>query len=315
MSVLVSAVIPTYRRPSDVVRAVRSALEQTYEQLEVIVVVDGPHEPTSEALAAIDDERLRVVVLDENVGNAEARNVGIANARGDYVALLDDDDLWMPDKIARQVALAEASALRWPIVSCRLRATNETQTFVWPRRLPEADQPICEYLFCRRTPSTGEGMVQTSTVLAPTALFREVVFQRGLKRYVDVDWVLRAARRPEVGLVFVDSEAPLSVWRIEEGRKRITTGADWRWDLDWIRERRALVTPRAYAAFVLTLPSVRAARDGDRSAFRALLEEALRAARPSAGELAYHVGNFAAPMGLRRRLAGLVARRRRVVRE
>jgi glycosyltransferase involved in cell wall biosynthesis len=91
----ISVVIPTRNRAALVPRAVHSALAQTLRDIEVIVVVDGPDPDTVEALAAIDDPRLRVVALDASGGAPAARNVGARNAGAPWVALLDDDDEWL----------------------------------------------------------------------------------------------------------------------------------------------------------------------------------------------------------------------------
>src|SRR5579862_6769377 len=105
----VSAVIPTRNRPHLVTRAVQSALDQTYADIEVIVVVDGPDPATEDALAQFDDKRLRLIVLPEPVGAARARNVGVEAAWGDWIALLDDDDEWLPEKTRAQMQAAERS--------------------------------------------------------------------------------------------------------------------------------------------------------------------------------------------------------------
>ncbi|OYW83480.1 MAG: hypothetical protein B7Z20_12545, partial [Sphingobium sp. 32-64-5] len=85
---LFTVVIPTYNRRDTVVEAVRSALEQTVADVEVIVVDDGSTDGTPSAVAAIGDERIHVIVQ-ANGGAAAARNRGIAFARGRYVAFLD----------------------------------------------------------------------------------------------------------------------------------------------------------------------------------------------------------------------------------
>src|ERR1044071_7690025 len=95
----VSVVIPTLRRPALVTRAVGSVLAQTIENIEVIVVVDGPDEDTRSALAAITDPRLRVIQLSTQGGAPHARNSGVAEARARWTALLDDDDEWLPRKL------------------------------------------------------------------------------------------------------------------------------------------------------------------------------------------------------------------------
>src|SRR5271156_1846095 len=119
-SELVSAVIPTRNRPDLVQRAVLSALHQTHTQLEVIDVIDGEDRSSEESLAQIEDARLKVMPLRVNVGGSEARNIGIRAARGIWIALLDDDDEWLPGKIAAQLQMARASDSAFPVVSSRV---------------------------------------------------------------------------------------------------------------------------------------------------------------------------------------------------
>lgn len=106
---LVSVVIPTYNRASTVRAAIDSVLSQTWRNLELLVVDDASTDDTAPMLAAFSDPRLRYLPQERNGGVARARNRGIAEARGRYVAFLDSDDTWMPEKLARQVALLEAS--------------------------------------------------------------------------------------------------------------------------------------------------------------------------------------------------------------
>ena len=95
----VSVIIPTYRRPALVPRAVQSALAQTLRAIEVIVVMDGPDPATECALAGIRDPRLQIVRLPIRRGLANARNAGIAFVRTRWVALLDGDDEWFSEKL------------------------------------------------------------------------------------------------------------------------------------------------------------------------------------------------------------------------
>lgn len=99
---LVSAIIPTYNRP-DVKEAVESALNQTYENIEVIVVDDHSDTPASERLESLKSENLKIRRHDTNRMVSAARNTGIENAEGEYVAFLDDDDRWREEKIERQM--------------------------------------------------------------------------------------------------------------------------------------------------------------------------------------------------------------------
>ena len=108
----VSVVIPTKDRPEMLRRAVVSVIGQTYEPIELIVVDDGSAEPAREAIDDLgpgDLERFMVQRHERNQGGAAARNTGIREARGEYIAFLDDDDRWTPHKLEKQVtALREA---------------------------------------------------------------------------------------------------------------------------------------------------------------------------------------------------------------
>ena len=112
----VSVVIPTRNRPDLVVRAVRSALEQTFGDLEVVVIMDGPDAATKAALAKIHDIRLRSLELPLSLGGAAARNAGVRAATGEWIAFLDDDDEWLAGKLARQLEVAHESEAPEPII-------------------------------------------------------------------------------------------------------------------------------------------------------------------------------------------------------
>lgn len=109
---MVSCIIPTYKRSDTLLRAVRSVLSQTYKNLEVIVIDDNePNDEfslaTQEKLNTITDERIRYIQQEKHINGAVARNVGIRAASGQYIALLDDDDEWMPKKLEKQIAYME----------------------------------------------------------------------------------------------------------------------------------------------------------------------------------------------------------------
>lgn len=98
----VSVIIPTYNRAHLVGDSIRSVLAQTYDSVEVIVVDDGSTDDTAEVIAAISDPRLRYI-RQPNRGRSNARNHALSLARGRYIAFLDSDDLFLPDKLERQV--------------------------------------------------------------------------------------------------------------------------------------------------------------------------------------------------------------------
>jgi glycosyltransferase involved in cell wall biosynthesis len=115
----ISVVIPTYNRAGLLPRAVASALAQTMAPAEVLIVDDGSTDDTR-AVCAQWSAPVRYIAT-ANGGVARARNVGIAEARGDWVALLDSDDEWEPAKLEAQCAALDAApAARWSITGCTL---------------------------------------------------------------------------------------------------------------------------------------------------------------------------------------------------
>src|SRR5262249_17369439 len=104
---LVSVVIPCYNGAGYVARAIQSALAQTYSCVEILVVDDGSTDSTS-AVAGGFGSSVTVIRHAKNAGLSAARNTGIKNAKGDYVAFLDSDDWWDEDKIRQQMALLAA---------------------------------------------------------------------------------------------------------------------------------------------------------------------------------------------------------------
>lgn len=116
----VSVAISTWNRAHLVGRAIRSALAQTFEDIEVLVVDDGSTDATPDVLAGVDDSRVRRVRHDRNHGISRTRNTAIRLARGEWIAFHDDDNEWVPDYLERQLA----RAARWPdagVVYCRAR--------------------------------------------------------------------------------------------------------------------------------------------------------------------------------------------------
>lgn len=109
---LVSAVIPTYNRTQQTIAAIESVLAQTYPHFEIIVVDDGSTDGSGQAVERFISQRTnppqQIVFLSQrNQGASIARNAGIARAQGEYIAFLDSDDVWVPEKLERQVQAFE----------------------------------------------------------------------------------------------------------------------------------------------------------------------------------------------------------------
>jgi len=307
---LVSVVIPTFRRPQLVRRAVEGVLRQSMREIEAIVVVDGHDPEVLQALGSVSDTRLRVKTLATGLGCAGARNAGVSEARARWIAFLDDDDEWFPNKLEIQVRTAEQCGYLHPIVSCRFIARSAEGDLVWPRRTPAIDEPISEYLFCQSGLRGGDGLVLPSTVLTTKDLLLQVPFRADLPRHNDVDWLLRATAVEGVKVLFVSDPEPLVIWHIDTNRDRISNTADWRYSLGWIEENRRLVTPRAYASFLLIWASSTAARGRGWKAFWTLPWQAFRKGKPRFIDFMAHFLIWLVPPKIRSRVSVLVEAKR-----
>jgi hypothetical protein len=244
----VSAVIPTRNRPEWVYRAMQSVLSQTHQNIEAIVVIDGPDPETESALKALRDPRVQVIALTENVGGSEARNIGIRAARGEWIGLLDDDDLWLPRKIEQQLNRAKQSNARYPVISSRVLGRTDKGDYPLPKLVYDGGQPVGDYLFCRNGFSNSNGLLQTSTLLAPRVFMLLQPFRRGLKKHQDWDWILRAAQHPDCTIVMLPEV--LSVFDMAGVRKSVSRALAWKFSADWAREMRPFLSTRAYSHFI-----------------------------------------------------------------
>ena len=266
---MVTVVIPTFNRPKFLTRAIESVLRQTIRNFEVIVIIDGFDPATKDAIEQIHDPRVRYLELTVKVGGAEARNIGVRLANGKWIALLDDDDEWLPKKLERQLAPTQSVPIDGMLVTSRyICHSPETADVVRPRRLPRTGEQISEFMFDYLC------YFQTSTFLCSKSLYLRVPFDRELLFFHDIDWFLRVSQDKAFELVVIDE--PLSVYHVPVERFSITSALDWKARLEWGRCRRHLLSKRAYSRFVIGTCVGRAVEDGAGwKGFATLLKEAV----------------------------------------
>jgi teichuronic acid biosynthesis glycosyltransferase TuaG len=104
MNELVSIIMPSYKSQNTIGDSIKSVLDQTYINWELLIVDDYSNDGSSEYISSfLDDRRINLISLKSNVGAAQARNEAISQANGRYIAFLDSDDLWHPDKLEKQI--------------------------------------------------------------------------------------------------------------------------------------------------------------------------------------------------------------------
>ena len=199
---LVSVVIPTFNRRELVCRAIDTALAQTHATVEIIVIDDGSTDGTGESLRERYGDRIRYFAQ-PNGGVSRARNHGMHLARGEFIALLDSDDQWLGDKLAKQVAFLQAHP------GCSMVLTDV-------QRIDRQHRPID--VFRRRGVIRQDGdvllqVLQNPSLVPSSALFRTSVFHQGvtfdesLRTAEDVEFHLQVAVRFGIGVI----EEPLTV--------------------------------------------------------------------------------------------------------
>lgn len=174
---LVSVVIPNYNGESFVAKTLDSVLNQTYQHYEIIVVDDCSNDGSPEIIERYSEKepRIRLIRLAKNEGVANARNTGILQSKGQYIALLDNDDLWTPDKLERQVRLSQEA----DIVYCSYDFIDEN------------DQQI-KRPFVVTQQISFHSMLASSMISCSTAFIKADILKANLfeTRYYHEDYVL-----------------------------------------------------------------------------------------------------------------------------
>lgn len=195
---LISIVLPTHNRALTIVRAVNSVLDQSYRNIELIVVDDASTDSSLELLGQIDDPRLHILKQSQCGGAASARNRGVAHAKGEYLAFQDSDDYWLPEKLAKQVKLIARQREPLGLVYCsalRIHGQGRQVNFIPFNMSKQIEGNIHSNLLARN-------FIWTQTWLLKRELFDALGgFDAKIKRLEDWDFVLRLSKQYPIGCV------------------------------------------------------------------------------------------------------------------
>jgi glycosyltransferase involved in cell wall biosynthesis len=191
---LVSVIVPTYNRADLVSRAIESVLDQTYDNFELLVVDDASTDDTETIVRSYDDERVTYFCHQKNRRVSAARNTGIEQASGQYLAFLDDDDEWFPTKVEQQVDHLEAADAAVGMVYCWMEYHDGEKPIRDYR--PQVEGEIFEETI------GGQPIGACSTLVVQDEVVDEVGgFDEALPRGNDGDFIRRVARKYEVEYV------------------------------------------------------------------------------------------------------------------
>ncbi|MHB8168800.1 MAG: glycosyltransferase family 2 protein [Thermoleophilia bacterium] len=222
--VLVSVIIPTRDRPRLARRAVASVLDQTYAELEVIVIDDGSQAPFSPSR---DDPRLKVIRHESSRGGAAARNAGFDAARGSYVCLLDDDDYYLPHKIAEQFAYLRHHSEVDMVFSRVVMVNEQAGYYIEPIGADYTSFDIQDNF--RRM-----NMIHTNATMFRKRVADAVRFDERLEKYQDTQFHLAAAFAFRVAFL----PGMVAVWNVDDRNDRLNakkSADDFRRDYESFR--------------------------------------------------------------------------------
>lgn len=195
MEPLVSAIVVTHNRLDFLKKAVESVLNQTYPRQEVIVVDDGSTDGTREWMEEYAPQHgIDYIYVTDGLGGNHARNVGIRRSTGTYVALLDDDDEWLPEKTAHQVQYLEAHPETGVVTCGKTSIFNLTRRAVEPTDiLPEGD--LSQKIFTDLHFTTSRLMFRREL------LVEAGMFDESLRAWQDYELMIRLCQITRVGVV------------------------------------------------------------------------------------------------------------------
>lgn len=182
---LVSIIIPTYNRGNIIKETINSVLNQTYQHFELLIIDDGSTDDTKKIVQSIKDNRISYFWQENSGLPAKARNEGLKNAKGNYIAFLDSDDLWLPNKLEKQIKMFEKNE------DLLLVSTNGT---VFNQNISYICFPIQKNKIISFKELLKENIIINSSVLMKKDVINAIGFldeERKLKSMEDYDYWLR----------------------------------------------------------------------------------------------------------------------------
>ena len=198
INIKISVIIPTYNRGNLISNSIKSVLNQTYKNLEVIVVDDGSTDITPIEIDKIKDERLRYIKLTENSGGSNARNIGIKNAVGKYISFQDSDDIFYPEKLEKQINnIINKNA---DLDFCKIKVIfNSSYYYIVPSRNQEKN--FTKGNIYTELISRGN-FISTQAILIKKNLIEKYYFDNNMPRLQDYELILRMI--PKVKISYTD---------------------------------------------------------------------------------------------------------------
>lgn len=179
---MISVIIPSYNRGDTIKRSIESVLDQTYSNLEVIVVDDGSTDNTEEIVADLKSNKLFYYKNHTNIGACGSRNRGVKMAKGEFIAFQDSDDEWLPEKLEKQMQFL--NEINCDLVFCSMDRISDEKIEIYPPYFPDNNSSFYKQLLY-------ENCTSTQTLLGKREVFENIKFDESMPRFQDWELMLR----------------------------------------------------------------------------------------------------------------------------
>ncbi len=284
-----SIIIPTYNGASSIEQTLSSCFEQSIQDFEIVTVDDGSTDNTLEVLSQLTDPRL-VIVEQKNAGPAAARNHGMRVARGEYIAFLDSDDIWLPDFL-KQCETAFNQNANQLLYGQIIVDRGVGRYWVKPDAAIQTDESIFDYLYIKSC------FIQTSTMVIPASLTNQVSWDESVT-FGDNDQFaidcfhtgikFNMLEKPQTLYADAISANALSQLPIFDGTSEKYTNF-----FRWMQTQREHMSEQAWHGFRARFESVGLARSAPLESFKLLLTARKAHAMSTKGVCRQLVQNYA----------------------
>ena len=183
----ISIIIPTYNRGYTILESIKSVLNQTYQNIEILIIDDGSNDNTKDLILNLVDSRIKYIKLKKNKGSSFARNIGIQKASGKYISFLDSDDIYHQDKLEKQYINLIMNNADFDFCKVSLYI-NETNFVIFPNIIQEKNINKSGYTYelC-----VHGNFISTQAILVKKSYIKKYLFDNNFPRLQDYDLVLR----------------------------------------------------------------------------------------------------------------------------
>jgi len=238
---MITIILPCYNSSRTIERAIKSTIKQTYQNFELIVIDDGStdSEQTKIIIHKFNDERIILISHKTNKNGASARNTGIKEAKGEYIAFLDADDEWLPQHLEKSLAAIKEKSCDLIYSKCLVKTSNFPD-IVMPQYPIKKNEKVGNYLFCNN------GYIATPSIFVKTSCAKKILFNEKLIRHQDYDFLLRYENAKGT-ITMLNYTGTIVHWENNNIEKK---GGTWEYSLNWAIEYKKYLSIHAYSCFV-----------------------------------------------------------------